>query len=93
MTDSNTAGSFPQGKGSPDEPAATLPGESASSAQKGGGGSDAGHTKEPGNEEPEPALEPDLATDGRDEDGEAMMRDLPQRQMLSAAPPEPADRH
>ena len=32
--------------------------------------------KAPGNEEPEPVSEPDLASDGRDEEGEAMIRDL-----------------
>lgn len=51
-----------------------------------------GSTKAPGNEEPEPALEPDLPSDGRDQDGEAMIRDLPDRRELSDAPPEPADR-
>jgi hypothetical protein len=111
MIDSN-AGSgarSPLGKGSPDEPASTLPGEPAritkladNSADGAGrdlgglsrlvGGSDAGRTKAPGNEEPEPALEPDLPTDGRDLDGEAMIRDLPKRRELSDAPPEPADR-
>ena len=46
----------------------------------------------PGNDESELALESDLPTDGRDEVGEAMIRKLPQRNGLSEAPPEPADR-
>lgn len=33
--------------------------------------------KRPGNDEPEPTLEDDLPSDGRDEKGEAMIRDLP----------------
>jgi hypothetical protein len=36
-----------------------------------------GNRKRPGNEEPEPTLEADLPSDGRDEKGEAMIRDLP----------------
>jgi len=42
-----------------------------------------------GNDEPELALEPDLPTDGRDEVGEAMIRDLPQRPELSEPPSQP----
>jgi len=42
-----------------------------------------------GNEEPELALEPDLPSDGRDEKGEAMIRDLPQRPELSEPPSQP----
>lgn len=38
-----------------------------------------GTRKRPGNEEPEPTLEADLPSDGRDEKGEAMIRDLPRR--------------
>jgi hypothetical protein len=49
-----------------------------------------GRTKTPGNEGS--ALEPDLPADGRDEDGETMIRDLPDRLELPDAPPEPADR-
>ena len=42
------------------------------------------------NEEPPLALEPDLPSDGRDEEGEAMIRDLPQRPELSEPrPPDP----
>lgn len=43
-----------------------------------------------GNEEPEMRLEPDLPSDGRDEKGEAMIRDLPLRPELSEAPSTPA---
>ncbi len=34
-------------------------------------------------------LEPDLPSDGRDEEGEAMIRDLPQRPELSEPPSKP----
>jgi len=37
-------------------------------------------------EEPPLALEPDLPSDGRDEVGEAMIRDLPRRPELSESP-------
>ena len=37
-------------------------------------------------EEPDMVLEPDLPSDGRDEKGEAMIRDLPQRPELSESP-------
>lgn len=43
----------------------------------------------PANEEPELCLEPDLPSDGRDEKGEAMIRDLPQRPELSEPPSQP----
>lgn len=46
-------------------------------------------TRNPGNEEPEMLLEPDLPSDGRDEKGEAMIRDLPQRPELSEPPSQP----
>lgn len=42
------------------------------------------------NEEPGPTLEPDLPSDGRDEKGEAMIRDLPQRPELSEPPSQPS---
>ena len=45
--------------------------------------------RNPGNDEPPFALEPDLPTDGRDEVGEAMIRDLPQRPELSEPPSQP----
>ncbi|MDB5966120.1 MAG: hypothetical protein JWQ72_2620 [Polaromonas sp.] len=51
-----------------------------------------GQTKAPGNEEPEPVMEEDLPSDGHDEVGEAMIRNLPQRPELSDPPPEPAER-
>lgn len=44
----------------------------------------------PANEEPELRLEPDLPSDGRDEEGEAMIRDLPQRPELSEPPSQPS---
>ena len=37
-------------------------------------------------EEPSFAVEPDLPSDGRDEVGEAMIRDLPRRPELSESP-------
>jgi len=46
-------------------------------------------SKAAGNEEPELLLEPDLPSDGRDEIGEAMIRDLPQRPELSEPPSQP----
>lgn len=42
-----------------------------------------------GHEEPDLALEPDLPSDGRDEVGEAMIRNLPQRPELSEPPSQP----
>ena len=39
--------------------------------------------QQPGGEEPELALEPDLPSDGRDALGEAMIRDLPRRTELT----------
>jgi hypothetical protein len=80
-------GGIPLGKGSPDEPAHTLPAEPAqitridtpSASHKEKGVAPGAASKGPGNEEPELALEPDLPSDGRDEKGEAMIRDLPKR--------------
>lgn len=43
-----------------------------------------------GNEEPIFALEPDLPSDGRDEEGEAMIRALPQRTASPETPDKPA---
>lgn len=40
-------------------------------------------------EEPDMVLEPDLPSDGRDEKGEAMIRDLPQRRELTESPSQP----
>jgi hypothetical protein len=42
-----------------------------------------------GNEEPAMLLEPDLPSDGRDEIGEAMIRELPQRPELTEPPSQP----
>jgi hypothetical protein len=49
-----------------------------------------GKRKRPGNEEPEPTSEPDLPSDGRDEKGEAMIRDLPRQAGSSQLPKSPA---
>ena len=71
----------PLGKGSPDEPAHTLPAEPAQitkvTSPKAADAQSSGPRKRPGNEEPEPTLEDDLPSDGRDEKGEAMIRNLP----------------
>jgi hypothetical protein len=45
--------------------------------------------KRPGNEEPEPTSEADLPSDGRDEKGEAMIRDLPKQAGSPQAPKPP----
>lgn len=47
-------------------------------------------SKSPGNEEPAFALEPDLPSDGRDEEGEAMIRALPERTELAEPPGQPS---
>jgi hypothetical protein len=52
-------------------------------------GSDSTRTPKTANEEPPLLLEPDLPSDGRDEDGEAMIRNLPQRPELSEPPSQP----
>ena len=85
----------PLASASPDEPTHTAPGEpsdatkvSKSSSHE-AAGSDSPALKNPGSEEPQLALEPDLPTDGRDEVGEAMIRDLPQRPELSEPPSQP----
>lgn len=84
-------GGVPLGAGSPDEPAHTLPAEpvqiTKAKAPAGKGKTDkaeaaqprSGTHKRPGNEEPEPTLEDDLPSDGRDKKGEAMIRDLPRK--------------
>ena len=48
--------------------------------------------QQPGGEEPELALEPDVPSDGRDVLGEAMIRDLPRRVGLTefSSPIEPS---
>lgn len=84
----------PLGNGSPDVaptplsavPTHPMPGnnQSAQAAQSLGR---AGGTA--GNEEPGLLLEPDLPSDGPDEVGEAMIRDLPQRPELSEPPSQP----
>ncbi len=77
---SPNAGVLP-GKISPDEPAHTLPAEPANIMPP---------IINPGNEEPELLLEPDLPSDGRDAEGEAMIRDMPQRPELSEPPSQPS---
>jgi hypothetical protein len=80
-------GGVPLGAGSPDEPAHTLPAEPTQITKVHSGKADkaeaaqppSGARKRPGNEEPEPALEDDLPSDGRDKKGEAMIRDLPRQ--------------
>lgn len=72
----------PLGAGSPDEPAHTLPAEpsqitKASAAKDDSAQPPADAHKRAGNEEPEPTLEEDLPSDGRDEEGESMIRNLP----------------
>ena len=47
-------------------------------------------SKSPGNEEPAFALEPDLPSDGRDEEGEAMIRALPERTELAEPTGQPS---
>lgn len=59
------------------------PGQDTTSAQ-------AAPRQYPENEEPEMLLEPDLPSDGRDEKGDAMIRDLPQRPELSEPPSQPS---
>jgi hypothetical protein len=51
-----------------------------------------GKPKRPGNDEPEPTLEDDLPSDGRDEKGEAMIRDLPDNVGTPQAPRSPGGR-
>jgi hypothetical protein len=79
-------GGVPLGAGSPDEPAHTLPAEPAQITKALAPRDNAeaeqqrpGARKRAGNEEPEPTLEDDLPSDGRDEKGEAMIRDLPRK--------------
>lgn len=77
-------GGVPLGAGSPDEPAHTLPAEPAQITKATAAKAEAaqprsGTRKRAGNEEPEPTLEDDLPSDGRDEKGEAMIRDLPRK--------------
>ena len=87
------------GKGSPDEPPSTQPAEPSHitpaprQPQQPAGNENTSPSavsqKRAGHEEPELALEPDLPTDGRDEVGDAMIRDLPQRPELSEPPSQP----
>ena len=83
----------------PDEPAHALPAkpshatQASESSSHEADGSAKPAPKPPGSEEPQFALEPDLPTDGRDEVGEAMIRDLPQRPELSEPPSQPGPSH
>jgi hypothetical protein len=74
-------GGVPLGAGSPDEPAHTLPAEPVqiTRAPAAKASEPRSASKRPGNEEPEPTLEEDLPSDGKDEKGEAMIRSLPRR--------------
>lgn len=69
---------------------AAVPGAATSDAAGGAKRKDqdkGGSTeKRQDNEEPEPTLEEDLPSDGRDEKGEAMIRDLPARTGRTGAP-------
>lgn len=67
--------------------APVTPGQTAAGPDKNTG---APPPKKPDNEEPAMVLEADLPSDGRDEVGEAMIRNLPQRPELSE-PPRQAD--
>ena len=67
---------LPPGKASPAEPQKNAQANPSESSKV-------------GNEEPAMLLEPDLPSDGRDEVGEAMIRDLPQRPELSEPPSQP----
>jgi hypothetical protein len=55
--------------------------------------SPAGTSKTADNEEPALVIEADLPSDGRDEVGEAMIRDLPKRPELSEPPDHPNAAH
>jgi len=88
--------SKPIGNASADEPAHTpfakpshVTGLNNSPHQNSSGSSNPA-AKTSGTDEPQFALEPDLPSDGRDEIGEAMIRDLPQRPELSEPPSQPS---
>jgi hypothetical protein len=74
-------GGVPLGAGSPDEPPHTLPAEPVQITKAAAARPEKPEAtrKRAGNEEPEPTLEDDLPSDGRDEKGEAMIRDLPNK--------------
>lgn len=82
-TEANQKSGAPLGAASADEPAHTLPAEPAQITKvaapkpEAADSKPAAREKRPGNEEPEFAVEDDLPSDGRDEKGEAMIRDLP----------------
>ena len=85
-----TASRSPADKAASTQPAAPDP--SSPAGQQSGQGQQSGSAplrKKVNNEEPELFLEPDLPSDGRDEQGEAMIRDLPRRPELSETPPKP----
>ena len=94
-TSSSPDQGVPPGKGLPESPAPTIPAESARmTPDKNQPGRETKSVvtpllKKTSIEEPEMALEPDLPSDGRDEKGEAMIRDLPQRPELSEPPSQP----
>jgi hypothetical protein len=81
--EANGKSGAPLGAASADEPAYTLPVEPSQITKLAAARPDAADSnpaareKRPGNEEPEMAMEDDLPSDGRDEKGEAMIRNLP----------------
>lgn len=86
----------PIGNASPDESAHTPLAEPSHVTQLNKSphqnSSDSSHqaATTPGTDEPQFALEPDFPSDGRDEIGEAMIRELPQRPELSEPPSQPS---
>jgi hypothetical protein len=86
----------PIGTGSSDEPAYTLPAEPAQSRAGTPVAAPDSAVPEKGprswsrnHEEPELRSEPDLPSDGPDEEGEAMIRELPLQPGLSDPPVQP----
>jgi len=80
----------PHDAASPVRQANAAQSEKVPNPQTGTNNSASNKRHQPGSEEPEPepelALEPDLPSDGRDQVGEAMIRDLPPRPELGEPP-------
>lgn len=73
-------------------PRKDAPQDKASPGQPPDAQADSGAPKprvKPPSDEPELALEPDVPSDGRDEVGDAMIRDLPRRPELGEPPSQP----
>ena len=68
---------------------AASPADMARDRQASSGTAPLAPRQNPGVEEPDMALEPDLPSVGRDAVGEAMIRDLPQSPQLSEPPSQP----